>query len=69
LYSSPNIIRMIKSRRIWWAGHVARMRADRNAYRVLMGKSKGRPRGWWVDNIIIYLDRIEWYGLYWSDSE
>jgi hypothetical protein len=38
LYSSPGIIRMIKSRRMRWAEHVARMRAKRNAYRVLVGK-------------------------------
>jgi hypothetical protein len=38
LYSSPNIIRMIKSRRIRWAGHLARMGETRNAYRILVGK-------------------------------
>jgi hypothetical protein len=38
LYSSPNIIRMIKSRRMRWPGHVARMRITRNAYRILVGK-------------------------------
>jgi hypothetical protein len=42
LYSSPNIIRQIKSRRMRWAGHVARMREDRNVYRVLMGKPEGK---------------------------
>jgi hypothetical protein len=56
LYSSPNIIRMIKSRRMRWAGHVARMGATRNAYRILVGKPEGkrpvrRPRRRWVDNI------------------
>jgi hypothetical protein len=40
LYSSPNIIRMIKSRRMRWAEHVARMGEKRNAYRVLAGKHK-----------------------------
>jgi hypothetical protein len=46
LYSSPNIIRMIKSRRIRWAGHEARMGEKRNAYRILVGKSEGkRPLG------------------------
>jgi hypothetical protein len=40
LYSSPNIIRMIKSRRMRWAGHVARMRNKRNAYRVLVAIQK-----------------------------
>jgi hypothetical protein len=46
LYSSPNIIRQIKSRRMRWAGHVARMGKDRNVYKVFMGKPKGkRPLG------------------------
>jgi hypothetical protein len=40
LYSSPSIIRMIKSRRMRWAGHVARMGAKRNAYRILAGNPK-----------------------------
>jgi hypothetical protein len=49
LYSSPSIIRMIKSRRMGWAGHVAQMGLKRNAYRILVGKlegkrSLGRPR-------------------------
>jgi hypothetical protein len=56
LYSSPSIIKIIKSRRMRWAGHVARMGAKRNAYRLLMGKPEGkRPLGRqscrWVDNI------------------
>jgi hypothetical protein len=42
LYSSPNIIRVIKSRRMRWAGHVARMGEKRNAYRLLVGKPEGR---------------------------
>jgi hypothetical protein len=42
LYSSPNIIRMIKSRRMRWAGHVTRMEAKRNACRVLVGKPEGK---------------------------
>jgi hypothetical protein len=46
LYSSPSIIRMIKSRRMRWTGHVARMGAKGNAYRMLVGKSEGkRPLG------------------------
>jgi hypothetical protein len=46
LYSSPSIIRQIKSRRMWWAEHVARMREKRNVYKVLMGKPEGkRPLG------------------------
>jgi hypothetical protein len=56
LYSSPNIIRMIKSRRMRWAGHVARMEEARNAYGILVGKPEGkrplgRRRRRWVDNI------------------
>jgi hypothetical protein len=58
LYSSPNIIRIIKSRRMRWAGHVAPMGSKRNAYRILVGKPEekrppGRPRHRWVDNIIM----------------
>jgi hypothetical protein len=46
LYSSPNIIRMFKSRRMRWAGHAARMGETRNAYRILVGKPEGkRPLG------------------------
>jgi hypothetical protein len=60
LYSSPNIIRMIKSRRMRWAGHVARMGETRNAHRILVGKPEGkrqlgRPRCRWVDNIKMVL--------------
>jgi len=42
LYSSPNIVRVIKSSRIRWAGHVARMDEERGVYRVLVGKLEGR---------------------------
>jgi hypothetical protein len=56
LYSSPSIIKIIKSRRTRWAGHVARMREKRNAYRLLVGKPEGkrplgRPRRRWMDKI------------------
>jgi len=56
LYTSPNIVRVTKSRRMRWAGHVARMGEERGVYRVLMGKQEGkrplgRPRRRWVDNI------------------
>jgi transcription termination factor 2 len=55
-YSSPSIIRMIKLRRMRWAGHVARMEGTRNAYRILVGKPVGkrplgRPRRRWLDSI------------------
>jgi hypothetical protein len=70
LYSSPNIIRMIKLRRMRWAGHVVRMGETRNSYRILVGKPEkkrplGRPRRGWVDNIKMDLprDRMGWYGL------
>jgi hypothetical protein len=60
LCSSPNIIRMIKSRRMRWAGRVARRGEKRNAYRILVGRLEGkrplgRPRRRWVDNIEIDL--------------
>jgi hypothetical protein len=56
LYSSPNITRMIRSRRMRWAGHVVRMGEKRNAYRIFVGwpegkRPLGRPRRRWVDNI------------------
>jgi hypothetical protein len=60
LYSTPNIITMIKSRSMRWAGHVARMGETRNAYRILVGKPEGkrplgRPKRRWVDNFKIDL--------------
>jgi hypothetical protein len=63
LYSSLRIIRIIKSRRMRWAGHVARMGENRNVYRLLVGKPEGkrplgRPRLRWMDNIMIYLLEI-----------
>jgi hypothetical protein len=63
-YSSPSIIRMIKSRRIRWTRHVARMGEEKkNAYRILMGKPEekrplGRPRRKWVDNIKMVIREI-----------
>jgi hypothetical protein len=70
LYFSPNIIRIIKSRRMRWAGHVARMGEKRNAYRLLAGKPKGKrqlggPRRRWVDNIRMDLGEIGWGGVDW----
>jgi hypothetical protein len=72
LYSSPNIIRVIKARRMGWAVHVARMGEKRNAYRILVGKPEGRrplgrPRRRGVDNIKIYLREIGWDGVGWID--
>ena len=73
LYSSPNIVRVIKLRRMRWAGHVARMGEERGGYRVLVGKPEGkrplgRPRRRWVDNIRTDLPGVEcgymeWIGL------
>jgi hypothetical protein len=51
LYSSPSIIRIIKSRRMRWAGHERRVGEKRNAYRILVGKLEGRPRRRWMDNV------------------
>jgi hypothetical protein len=70
LYSSPSIIRIIKSRRMRWAGHVARMAEKRNAYRLLVGKTEGnrplaRPRRRKVDNIKMDLLGIGWGGVNW----
>jgi len=55
-YSLPNIVRVVKSRRMRWAGHVARMGEDRGVQRVLVGKPEakrllGRPRRRWENNI------------------
>ncbi|KAJ4448528.1 hypothetical protein ANN_10546 [Periplaneta americana] len=73
LYSSPDIIRNIKSRRLRWAGHVARMGEFRNVYRVLVGRPEGkrpsgRPRRRWEDNVKMDLREVgyddrEWINL------
>jgi hypothetical protein len=65
LYSSPDIIRQVKSRRMRWAGHAARMGAGRNVYRVLVGKPEGkgpleRLRRRWEDGIKMDLREIGW---------
>jgi hypothetical protein len=73
LYSSPSIIRIMKSRRMRWAGHVARRGEKRNVYRLLVGNPEGkrplgRPRRRWMDNIKmdllkIGLSVVDWIGL------
>jgi len=79
LYWSPNIVRVIKSRRMRWAGHVARMSEERGVCRVLLGKPEGRrplgrPRRRWVDNIRMDLQDVgcgymDWIGLGWPRME
>jgi len=72
LHSLPSIVRVIKSRRMRWTGHVARMGEERGVYRVLVGKLEGkrplgRTRRRWVDNIRIDLQEVgcgymDWIG-------
>jgi hypothetical protein len=70
LHCPPNIVREIKSRRIRWAGHVARMGEERGVYRVLVGKPErkrplGRPRHRWDDNIKMDLQEVGCKGMDW----
>jgi hypothetical protein len=70
LYSLPNIIRIMNSRRMRWVGHVARMGEKRNAYRLLVGKSEGkrplgRPRCRWLNNIRMDLVEVGWGDVDW----
>ena len=63
LYSLPNIVRVVKSRRMRWAGHVAHMGEDRGVLKVLVGKPErkrplGRPRRRWEDNIKMDLQEV-----------
>ena len=72
LYCSPNIVRVIKSRRMRWVGHVACMGEGRGVYRVLVGKregkrSLGRPRGRWKDDIKMDLQRVGYGGMDWVE--
>jgi hypothetical protein len=71
LYSSQNIIRVIKSIRMRWAGHVARMGEKRGAYRILVGRPEGRqrlrrPRRRWEDDIKMDLQGVGW-GMGWIE--
>jgi hypothetical protein len=70
LYSSPSIIRMIKTRRMRWAEHVSQIGEKRNAHRILVGKLEGRrllgrPRHRWEDNIKMDVREIGWGGMDW----
>ena len=73
LYSSPNIVLVIKSRRMRWAGQVARVEERRGVYRILVGKPEGkrplgRPRSRWKDNTKMDLQEVgcgEWSGSRW----
>jgi hypothetical protein len=70
LYSSPSIVRIIKSRRMRWAEHVARIGEMRKAYRLLVGKPEGkrplrRPRCRWVDNIRMDFGEVGWSDVDW----
>jgi hypothetical protein len=72
LYSLPNIVRVVKSRRMRWPGHVARMVEGRGVYRVLVGKPEGkrpvgRPRRRWEDNIRMDLQEVGGSGGDWME--
>jgi hypothetical protein len=72
LYSSPNIILVIKSRRMRWVGHVARMGEGRGAVRILEERPEGRRplerlRHRWEDNIKMDLQEVGWEGVDWID--
>ena len=73
LYCSPSILRVIKSRRMRWAGHVARMGEGRGVYRVLVGKPEekrplGRPRRRWEDNTKMDLQEVGCGGMDWIET-
>jgi len=71
MYSSPNIIHVIKSRRMRWPGHVAHMGEMRGVYRVLVGhggkRQLGKPRCRWEDNINMDLQEFGWESMDWID--
>ena len=72
LYCSPNIVRVIKSRRMRWAGHVARMGEGRGVYRILVRKTEGkrplgRTRCRWEDNIKMDLQEVGCGGMDWIE--
>jgi hypothetical protein len=72
LYSSPNIIPVIKSRRMQWAGHVARMGEKRGAYRILVGRPEGRrqlgrPMRRWENNIKMDIQDVGWGRMNWIE--
>jgi hypothetical protein len=72
LYSLPNIVRVVKSRRMRWAGHVARMGEDRGVHRMMVGKPEGkgklgRPRRRWEDNIKMDLQKVGGGGGDWIE--
>ena len=66
LYSSPNIVRVIKSIRMRWAGHVARI-GDRRVVLVVKPEGKGRPRHRWEDNIKLDFLKVECGGMNWIE--
>jgi hypothetical protein len=73
LCSSPNIIRVIKSRRMRWAMHLARMGEGRGSYRILVGRPErrrplGRPRRRWEDNIKMDVQEVGWGSMDWIDK-
>jgi len=71
MYSSPNIVRVIKSRRMRWVGYVARMVEGRGVYRIVVGnegrRTLGRPRRRWEDNIKMDLQEVGCRGMDWIE--
>ena len=73
LYRSHNIVRVIRSRRFRWAGHVARMEEGRSAFKILRGnpigkRPLGKPRRRWEDNIRMDLEEVGINAVNWVDS-